>query len=347
MFIVIARVLIKHSKKKLENMKGDKEREQKKRAQGIMKALISIISVMLMFGLSWFFGAFTVGELAPVFGWLFIIFNTTQGFMLFIFFCVIGTDAREEWKNLLTCYRYRQKKNLSGPVSSTSNSYSRGSTWRGRRRHKGRQRMNSESHDTALTSDGRTSNTIRRSVGLAPYPDESTTIESKIPLDSHELKSVFESTDSKNFLSIYEDDHSEETALVIENDHPEKPRKPKQLPPHVYIKLKKDNYRIETIRYDIEDGLPVKVNESYPLKDETPQDLELIGTHDSLMESIAKDLEANSAGLSLSQTQMNCEDGLTSTETHTNYEDFLLDDHINDSSQRVLLSEDSAQITYL
>ena len=345
MFIVIARVLVKHSKKKLENMKGDKEREQKKRAKGIMKALISIISVMLMFGLSWFFGAFTVGELAPFFGGLFIIFNTTQGFMLFVFFCVIGTDAREEWKNLLTCYRYRQKKNLSGPISSTSNSYSRGSTWKGRRRHRGKQRMD----DTALTSDGRTSNTIRRSVGLAPYPDteERTLIESKVPLDSHELKSVFESTDNKNFLSIYEDDNSEETALVIENDHSEKSRKPQQLPPHVYIKLRKDNYRIETIKYDIEDGLPVKVEKSYSSNDETSQDLQLISTQDSLMESIAKDLEANSTGLTLSQTQTSCEDGLTNTDSHTNYDDFLFDDHINDSSQRVLLSEDSAQITYL
>ena len=203
--------------------------------------------------------------------------------------------------------------------------------------------------DTALTSDGRTSNTIRRSVGLAPYPDteERTIIESKVPLDSHELKSVFESTDNKNFLSIYEDDNSEETALVIENDHSEKSRKPQQLPPHVYIKLRKDNYRIETIKYDIEDGLPVKVEKSYSSNDETSQDLQLISTQDSLMESIAKDLEANSTGLTLSQTQTSCEDGLTNTDSHTNYDDFLFDDHINDSSQRVLLSEDSTQITYL
>ena len=115
-------MLIIHSKKKLESIHSEKSRKQKKLSKGIFKAMISIVSVMMMFGLSWIFGAFSVSEGAIVFQWLFVIFNTTQGFMLFVFFCVIGGDARDEWKNLLTCNKYRNKVSLN---ASTTNSHSK------------------------------------------------------------------------------------------------------------------------------------------------------------------------------------------------------------------------------
>ena len=68
-----------------------------------LRTLISVSSIMLLFGLTWLFGALTVSAASPAFQWMFVIFNTLQGFFLFVFFCIIGKDAREEWIHFLTC----------------------------------------------------------------------------------------------------------------------------------------------------------------------------------------------------------------------------------------------------
>ncbi len=268
MFIIITRVLIKHSKKKLVNLKNEKDKEQKKRAKGIFKTLLSIVSVMIMFGLSWFFGALSIGEGAIVFQWLFVIFNTTQGFMLFLFFCVIGSDVRDEWKNLLTCNKYRKKKSLTAPLSSMS-----GNSHSNYKRPQGKKKLaiDSESGDTELSSYGqsygRSTSTIRRSVEktLENEKDYGRKV-------SFELSPVFEPTD-------HIDEDEVENSFIIENGNTdsnpntEKPKKPRQLPPHVYIKLKRPTYKVEKITYDDEDGLREKVNfssKSYDLNVETP-----------------------------------------------------------------------------
>ena len=123
-FVLVVRVLIKHSRRKIV------ESKDAKKYKSTFKTLISIVSIMAMFGLSWLFGAFTVSGASIVFSWLFVIFNSLQGFVLFLFFCVIGKDPREEWKSVFTCGRSRKKKRLRGTVrsktgqgKSTANTY--------------------------------------------------------------------------------------------------------------------------------------------------------------------------------------------------------------------------------
>ena len=117
-FVLVARVLIKHSKRSISRAKDDQD--IKKVVSGTLKTLLSVVSVMFMFGLSWLFGALSISGAAIVFQWLFVIFSTTQGFCLFIFFCVIGKDAREEWKKLLSCYRYKGEKKSTATPSGIS-----------------------------------------------------------------------------------------------------------------------------------------------------------------------------------------------------------------------------------
>ena len=124
LFVLVLRVLIKHSRRKIVKSKDAKK------YKGTLKTFISIVSIMAMFGLSWLFGAFTISGASIVFSWLFVIFNSLQGFVLFLFFCVIGKDPREEWKSVLTCGRSRQKKRLRGTIraktsqeKSTANTY--------------------------------------------------------------------------------------------------------------------------------------------------------------------------------------------------------------------------------
>ena len=110
-FVMVTVVLIKHTRKKLA--KGSK----KETSQGTIKAIMSIVSVMVMFGLSWLFGALSVSDGAIFFQWPFVIFNTLQGFILFIFSCVIGKDARDEWIDLLTCYRHQKINQRQSSIS--------------------------------------------------------------------------------------------------------------------------------------------------------------------------------------------------------------------------------------
>ena len=71
--VLVIRVLIKHSVRKL------KDKEDKEKVQGTFKTLISVASIMLMFGLQWLFGALTIAEASTAFQWLFVIFSTLQG----------------------------------------------------------------------------------------------------------------------------------------------------------------------------------------------------------------------------------------------------------------------------
>ena len=112
-FVLVLRVLIKHYLRKLKDL------ESKKKFQGTFKTLISVVSIMFMFGLQWLFGAFTIAEASEAFQWLFVIFSTLQGLFLFLYFCILAQDAREQWLKLLSWGHHASKQ--SGAVHSHSN----------------------------------------------------------------------------------------------------------------------------------------------------------------------------------------------------------------------------------
>ena len=242
-FVMVTVVLIKHTRKKL----AKDSIKKKEITRGTIKAIISVFSVMLMFGLSWLFGALSIDQGAIFFQWPFVILNTLQGFFLFIFFCVIGDDAREEWLNLLSCYRRKKKQKQSTASHSRASQVPKSTSTK----------------YTDLTTRYAQSYTIRRSVGLLPEPSQldSSVYDSKAPLDQ-EMSSI----DDRNLKSI-----AEEADLVITNGlavveetkvdlgsktPPEKPRRKKtssQLPPHIQFKLKRPYYHVVV---DQEESIP-------------------------------------------------------------------------------------------
>ena len=114
-FIMILRILIRHSYLKLKKTKQDRK------VKGIVKTLISLFSITAMFGLQWLFGALTIADASLAFQWLFVIFCTLQGFFLFFFFVIVGKDARDEWLKLLNIGRKRRSV-FSQSVFSTRSS---------------------------------------------------------------------------------------------------------------------------------------------------------------------------------------------------------------------------------
>ena len=95
-FVVAITVLTKQIRKKY----ATKDHANRKIA---VRLMISIMGVMALFGLTWVFGALTVREASTAFQFLFAIFNSLQGFFIFLFFCVFGKEAKTFWLQVLCC----------------------------------------------------------------------------------------------------------------------------------------------------------------------------------------------------------------------------------------------------
>ena len=59
------------------------------------------LSCSILLGLTWLFGFLAVGELTTLMQYLFCIFNSLQGFFIFIFYTLTNDEVKKEWKNAL------------------------------------------------------------------------------------------------------------------------------------------------------------------------------------------------------------------------------------------------------
>ncbi|XP_078620666.1 uncharacterized protein LOC144887358 isoform X2 [Branchiostoma floridae x Branchiostoma japonicum] len=91
------------------------------------------IAVMVLVGLTWIFGFFMISDGRIVFSYLFCIFNSLQGFFIFIFQCVRQKEVQNLWFKCFGCPvdEYRTTKSSGGKSSSnqtesTAEGYSRG-----------------------------------------------------------------------------------------------------------------------------------------------------------------------------------------------------------------------------
>ena len=87
-FIIVIVVLVRHLCKR--------SKEHNKKA-GNLKLMANITGVAFLFGLTWLFGALTVVNADQAFQILFTLVNSFQGFLIFIFFCVLNSDVRLAW----------------------------------------------------------------------------------------------------------------------------------------------------------------------------------------------------------------------------------------------------------
>ena len=80
----------------------------------VLRLIISISGVMFLFGLTWLFAAFTFtiagnNVLRIIFQALFTVFASFQGFFIFLFFCAFTKEARESWREIFSCGRYKSE----------------------------------------------------------------------------------------------------------------------------------------------------------------------------------------------------------------------------------------------
>lgn len=89
---------------------------------------VTAIAQMCILGLMWVFGAFLFSEGTTVLAYIFTIFNSLQGALVFIMHCLLSKQVRDEYVQFLTCVCTPQKKRYSDFSSTNpSSSQSQGS----------------------------------------------------------------------------------------------------------------------------------------------------------------------------------------------------------------------------
>ena len=132
-------VIIKHRLKQQEMKQAASIKKQRMPLKEAWKLLLTLVGFMILLGLSWVILLFTVvGADTNIYAafaiqWLFVFFNSLQGFFIFFFFIVINPDMRNEWKTFLTAScsfknkesssaKYRCNQHLTISATSTKSS---------------------------------------------------------------------------------------------------------------------------------------------------------------------------------------------------------------------------------
>ncbi|KAK5849973.1 hypothetical protein PBY51_014264 [Eleginops maclovinus] len=89
--------------------------------RGVMTDLRSIAGLVVLLGLTWGFALFAWGPLYLPFVYLFSIFNSLQGFFVFIFHCAVKENVRRQWRTYLCCGKLRLAENSDWSRTATQN----------------------------------------------------------------------------------------------------------------------------------------------------------------------------------------------------------------------------------
>uniref|UniRef100_A0A8C6XXG5 Adhesion G protein-coupled receptor G2 n=1 Tax=Naja naja TaxID=35670 RepID=A0A8C6XXG5_NAJNA len=80
--------------------------------------LRSVAGLTFLLGITWGFAFFAWGPVNLIFMYLFAIFNTLQGFFIFVFYCIGKENVRKQWRRYLCCGKYRLLKNWEGNTTN-------------------------------------------------------------------------------------------------------------------------------------------------------------------------------------------------------------------------------------
>ncbi|XP_021574333.1 adhesion G-protein coupled receptor G4 [Carlito syrichta] len=98
----------------LAQLNSVKSQSQKTRRKMILYDLKGTTSLTFLLGLTWGFAFFAWGPVRIFSLYLFAIFNTLQGFLIFVFHCVMKESVREQWQINLCCRWLRLDNSSDG-----------------------------------------------------------------------------------------------------------------------------------------------------------------------------------------------------------------------------------------
>ncbi|XP_041089254.1 adhesion G-protein coupled receptor G2-like [Polyodon spathula] len=80
----------------------------------------SVAGLTFLLGITWGFAFFAWGAVQLAFMYLFAIFNTLQGFFIFVFHCAAKENVRKEWRRNLCCGKLRLAENSDWSRTATN-----------------------------------------------------------------------------------------------------------------------------------------------------------------------------------------------------------------------------------
>ena len=89
---------------------GDKNKKPMTDTAMIISQTRIAFACNVLLGITWIFALLAVGKATIFFQWLFCIFNSLQGFFIFVFYTVRNQDVKKAW---VKCGRRRKQKSSS------------------------------------------------------------------------------------------------------------------------------------------------------------------------------------------------------------------------------------------
>ncbi|CAL1531495.1 unnamed protein product [Lymnaea stagnalis] len=119
-------------------------------------------TVMFLLGITWVFGPLAINEAKLVFSYIFCICNSLQGFLIFVFRCLLNPEAKLAWVQLFQTGTLKRRR---GPIKSV---YTDSSS-----KAEGNQRRMSNSNGSGFLSTGSTKvNLTKSGNGFHPHPHQ-------------------------------------------------------------------------------------------------------------------------------------------------------------------------------
>ncbi|XP_057679833.1 adhesion G-protein coupled receptor G4-like [Corythoichthys intestinalis] len=87
--------------------------------RGLVADLRSVAGLVALLGLAWGFALFAWGPLHLPFVYLFTVFNSLQGFFVFVFHCACKENVRRQWRTYLCCGNLRLAENSEWSRTAT------------------------------------------------------------------------------------------------------------------------------------------------------------------------------------------------------------------------------------
>ncbi|KAA8586985.1 hypothetical protein FQN60_000821 [Etheostoma spectabile] len=114
-----------------------------------MQDLRSVGGITVLLGLTWGFAFFAWGPVNLPFMYLFTIFNSLQGFFIFVFYCAVKENVRKQWRTYLCCGKMRLAENSEWSRTATQKTMKKSSVTRLRSHHS----SSNPFEDRSITAD--------------------------------------------------------------------------------------------------------------------------------------------------------------------------------------------------
>ena len=240
-FIIVITILVRHNiSRNKRQMKDSKTQIPPKET---CKLILSLSGIMTLLGLTWVLSVFTsVGastnrDASFALQFLFVFFNSLQGFFLFVFFVILSSDARTAWLAVLCpCLKSSEPHTSKSHLRYTGNTSSTAKT----------NTYSSNIYSTTGTLEAAVNKDNLKMHSVAPIYEE----DDEDDIDLPPLAPIDKKIEDKQSSTVNADEVGEKPKLQSEQS----PVLGKQLRARVKrVSTKKRTHHVETAEFDFTD----------------------------------------------------------------------------------------------